>query len=183
MKGLAYLKGKSILHFLSQVVLLHLIKTLQMIFRTNFKSLKKTYNLCVLKFNLRINKFCKISQTSFSRLFNKKLLKQFKVNWIVVFNKTFTIPHKKEVLYQDGFRNKFQAETRVWISEGIMLYRTICMIPVRMKITISNKINWNLINSLNKIVCLQFNFLKLILSNLKQLFKIRNEMILFKWVL
>jgi hypothetical protein len=45
------------------------------------------------------------------------------------------------------------------------------MIPVRMKIIISNKINWNQISSLNKISCLQFNFLKLILSNLKQLFR------------
>jgi len=140
MRGLAYSKEKSILHFLSPVVLQHLIKTLQLIFRTKYKSLKKTYNFYVLKFNLRINKFCKISLISFSKLYNKRSLKQLKANLNVVSNKTFTIPHKKEVLYQDGYRNKFQAETRVWILEGTMLYRTICMIPVRTKIIISNKI-------------------------------------------
>jgi hypothetical protein len=171
MKELVYLKEKSILHFLSLVVRQHKIKTLRLTFRTNFKSLKKNYNLYDLRFNLKINKFCKILLTNFSKLSSKRLLKQFKANWTVVYNKTYTILLKNEVLYQDGYRNKFQAGTRVWISEGIMLYRIICMIPVRMKIIISNKINWNQISSLNKISCLQFNFLKLILSNLKQLFR------------
>jgi len=183
MKGLVYLKARLILLFLNPVALRHLIKILQVIIRTNFKSLKKTYNLYVLKFNHRTSKFCKISQTSFSKLFSKKLLKQYKANWNVVSNKTFTILHKNEVLFQAGYHNKFQAGIKVWILEGIMLYRTICMIPAKMKITILNKINWSLISSLNKIDCSQFNFLKLILSNLKKLFKIKNEMILFKWVL
>ncbi len=183
MKGLVYLKARLILLFLNPVVLPHLIMILLVILRINFKSLKKIYNLYVLKFNLKTSKFYKISQTSFSKLFSKKLLKQFKANWNVVSNKIFTILHKKEVLFQVGYHNKFQAGIKVWILEEIMLYRTICMIPVKMKITILNKINWSQISSLNKIDCSQFNFLKLILSNLKQLFKIKNEMILFKWVL
>ena len=148
--------------------------SITILFRGKLSSFLQKF-ICVhkmnLRFNLKINKFCKILLTNFSKLSSKRLLKQFKANWTVVYNKTYTILLKNEVLYQDGYRNKFQAGTRVWISEGIMLYRIICMIPVRMKIIISNKINWNQISSLNKISCLRFNFLKLILSNLKQLFR------------